>query len=254
MNNTEKLILAALGGLVVYCLYKKKRKASRVGELTRYGMEGKKNMQEVFDTIDAGETGTFNDELVFDGETITASENLKQHAGVPYEITTKRDLRKAISYLRQQDKAILFRADIADDVAYMSTARRKQRVRELLNYNGTGDARNSDDGYLQALFYILDGGKFAWNSDGTSRGAREEIIATRGGDGRADRKAKAAILNDKRGVTPERFAESITAYGEDDADVKGGVLQAITEVNTPAQALDILEGIAQKAYEEELPF
>jgi hypothetical protein len=253
-TNTNTLILAALGGLVVYCLYKKKQKAASLGSLNRYGMEGKKNMQEVFDVIEAGRPGTFNDELTYDGESITASDNLKENAGVPYEITTKRDLRKAISYLRKQDKAILYRADIADDIAYMSTAKRKQRAKDLLNYNGTGDANNSDDGYLQTLFYIVDGGKFAWNSEGNSRGVKDELLATRSGDGRQDRKMKAGILNDSRGVTPERFAENITAYGADDTDVKEGVLQAISEVNTPAQALDILEGIAQKAYEQDFPF
>jgi len=72
-TNTNTLILAALGGLVVYCLYKKKQKAACLGSLNRYGMEGKKNMQEVFDVIESGRTGTFNDELTYDGESITAS-------------------------------------------------------------------------------------------------------------------------------------------------------------------------------------
>lgn len=150
----------------------------------------------------------------------------------------------ALRALKQGDRLLLWLRTYGDESTHPATRRKvMDDVREhYIDRIERQGARTDRDGYIYALHYLATGGKYAWADRAGHRGLRNELLASRS-DGRADRRAYAAILNDRRGAFPEQQAEAITVPGDDDQAVKQGIVEAAASVQSPRQAYDTLRDL-----------
>ena len=253
----ENLIL---GSLFTFCLVaayrrnKTKPSIGRCGKINDY--ENQKFITSIPDVIDVfknGYLGTINNgeiNFVGDGEVIL-SDDIQHKVGLPRVINTVSQLRKAVSYLKNTERGLLFRfASEEDEYNYKILSKKNILKNAVEKLNITDDVSNVEQAYYRTLYAIATGTKFKWKSTKTNKGVKDELFATRT-NAQAERNARKSYLSDKKGISPEVFAEQITKYGEDDYYVKTGVLDAIRSVNNPSEAVSILDRIITS---KELPF
>lgn len=188
-----------------------------------------------------------NGEIVGSGDFYTLSAGLQTKTGLPRIITTQTQLRRALSASKRDDGTILL---LKTENAPNRKQTRRQTMERAYNMLSSGDMRDlhtEHDGYVAALIYICEGGKFRWEGD---HGLKEELFGNdkKGLDKRVkrsagERRAYAQIIDNNNGITPERLAEQLAQYGQDDYFLKNGILDALRENNSPAVAFSTLQNM-----------
>ncbi len=250
MKNDIKTI-AALFCLGCLGLYVKRKNDKKGISGIRYEMPGSErevatNINIAMDKLFSGKAGNFNGDIYADGQgEIYISETLKQATGLPTFLIYKWQIKKALTELKRIERALIWSEYMDDTFSFVSKKQMLKNVYDnYIEQIENDGATTHEQGYLYALYYMANGGKYIWYDKGLQRGVKTELLATnRNNKGKADRKAKAKILNDKNGISPEIQAENIRSYRRDGDDqyIKNGILEAINDVNTPNEALDKLQ-------------
>ena len=249
-------------GLLSLTLLLLRKKRTHVGSLATLNPTGLQSPARTMETalkyLTGDKAGNINAEIFTNGDgNVILSEKIQQATGLPETITTKKDILTALRALRTlEEQFIWFRP--YEYNFYQTT--RKQVMHDIqtgyIDYINNNGAKTDFDGYIYALAYIANGGKYIWYDQKNRRGVKSEILST-GSDGKTDRKAQAKILNDKKGISPEEQAEQITAYDSDEYYVKNGILTAIMEVQTPQDAyrklVQIIKENTDPFYSDKIP-
>ncbi|MDD3405013.1 MAG: hypothetical protein EOM76_02630 [Sphingobacteriia bacterium] len=249
MRNDYKAIVAlfCLGALGKFLKNKQKEKISGIRyEMPGVERDGITNANVAMNKLLSDQAGNLNGDIFSDGNgEIHISDYLKQRTGLPTFLTYKWQIKKAISELKTVEKVLIWSSYLDEDIKPIS----KKQLLDIIYSNHieqivNDGATTKEQSYLYALYYMATGGKYIWYDQDYKRGVKSELLATnRNNNGRVDRAAKSKILNDKTGISPENQAEQIRSYNRDADDyyIKEGILEAISEVNTPNEAYDKLQ-------------
>lgn len=259
MKTDGKILIGLAFAFAGACWYESKKKAN-VGDLSNlkpYGAKIIKNLKELKELIKSGEAGNINNgRIVLNRDSnhyINVDDSVKRAIGLDRNyLLSGKELSLAYHYLKEQDRGfVFFDADslfhLPQDKIIFAPSR-QDRLTSIINNLGIcidDDCKTDQDGYLATLVKIANGQKFRWNNTADGKGLKSEIIATKG-PAPMERKARRFMLSETDGLTPDKFAESITEFGGDDNAVKQGVLQALSEVNSPQEAYNLLCDIDDK--------
>lgn len=115
------------------------------------------------------------------------------------------------------------------------------------------EAYTEKDGYLATVFRIAMGERFIWEDSKYNHGVRHELFGKKAPD---EKKARRRILTDSKhphGWYPETLAENLTSEHGDYNDVKNGVLDALSQFQTPEQAKEYILDQYYQLFEDNDP-
>lgn len=260
----DKYTIALISGLIAAGLYTLSKTVisgiGKVGKIDDFeDLKFVPSFNDILELYKEGYIGTINNgEINFLGNgEIEVSPDIQQKVNLSQTINTLTNLRKAVSFLKKEERGLIFKfATEAEQKDYIRKSK-PNVLREAENILNVGeDVTTEEQAYYRTLYAIAKGLKFRWKDDRYTKGVKGELYGGKT-NVQGERNARKQYINDKTGITPQRFAESIAAYNSDDYYVLSGILDAIKEVRTPAEAVEVLRGLVDVPFTEnniDVPF
>jgi len=221
-------------------------------DLMPEGYQIMKRQKDVREALDTTNYGDINKDITKEDAFIYASERLQENADVPAIIEKKKDLNRALRYLRENDKVFMIKTG----------GKNKQSRRQYIIQYFEENFLKEGFVYYRTLIYIYLGGKIRWEDKGYKSGSGrtakmyKDDITSRGygsmsGYGKGERSKKRFLL-DKNAPTPEELAEIALRdaphatqefYDNNLGLALTEVLEAFNDVNSTADAFAILESV-----------
>lgn len=261
MKTEQFIAIAGLAGLAAWILFNKKE--SSVGRLS----DGQKFIRRGGDLIDLykqGKNGQLNGgDVTFEGERARIAKHIRAAADadsiqLPEYTDRVSDIRKAYQYSKRQEGGAFW-----NTTGSIGTKRECNFfISYWLGWLGIperGECKTEKDGYSQALANTAYGNKWLWTGKGTSKKGIAELCFASRGSIPEEKKAYRTIISNT-GISPELFAEAITDFNGDVSPVLNGVIEALKDAPTKAQAIEIMRGYVSRNKTEaqptveELPF
>ncbi|MDR2824847.1 MAG: hypothetical protein LBB41_06590, partial [Prevotellaceae bacterium] len=233
--------------------WNKVQQFTQIGALKDLGNEahGFRKLKDTADFLIA-KPGNINYDVFSDGlGTFAVNEDIQENAHLNNGIFSKKsDLRKAIRASKIANNALVYFNDISDVMGDLVTPSQIfARYNEVFGVKEY--AKNGDEAYLITLYNIAKGQKFIWAKRNNQEGIADIFGYTTQGKNFRKRNYKTSekkfykdIINEKNGISPVSYVESITDYDVDDTatalDIRNAAYEAIQNAPSPEAALQML--------------